>query len=92
MAHARIFLRIAKPARGDLKIEANAKKIDTPLRDSSGKFLPTVILIQDIDIPDEAFRPPNIFIAMKLPAEKVEPIVQVIDPAKLLEDPKGANR
>lgn len=82
----RAYLRIGKNG-SKIKIVANANPDTTPLKagtDRYSKFIPTVYLSLELNIPDEAFKPPNISASITVPIEKVGTAIEVVDPLKVL--------
>jgi hypothetical protein len=82
----KIFLRIGKQG-GKIKVDARVigPSIE-PLREGSGRYakaIPTIYMALDLEIPDEAFRPPNISASISVPIEKLGTAVEVIDPLRI---------
>lgn len=77
---SKVYLRIAK----DGSVDAATKYKPEPLRDSRKRAKQTVYLVLNLEIPDEAFAPPNIFASIKVPIERLETAVEVVDPLKVL--------
>jgi hypothetical protein len=78
-----IFLRLTK----DGQVNATQTSKVEPLRDSRGKAKHTVFLSLQVNIPDEAFRPPNISASISVPIERVGTAVEVVDPLKICGGP-----
>ncbi|MFA4974064.1 MAG: hypothetical protein WC683_15745 [bacterium] len=93
MGKARVYLRVAKDPQGGYVSQASKAMTAEPLRRSQTKgapFIPTVFMTLDLDIPDEAFQPPSVHVALQVPKEAVFPCVQVIDSLKILEEKSAA--
>lgn len=75
-----VYIRIAKNG----KVNATNKPSQEPLKDSYGKSIPTVFLALQLEIPDAAFKPPNIQASIKVPIEHLGVAIETVDPLKLL--------
>lgn len=82
----KIYLRIAKDG-SKIKVDASQKTKIEPIREGTHRYskpMPTVFLAMDIEIPDEAFKPPNISVMISVPVERCGTAIEVVDPMKLL--------
>ena len=85
----KVYLRIGNNA-GKIKIAANIKPDISPLKtgtDRWAKSSPTVYMALELNIPDEAFKPPNISASITIPIEKVGAAVEVVDPLIMVGGP-----
>lgn len=75
-----IYLRISK----DGSVDATKTFKQEPIRDCNKKAKPTVFLALSLNIPDEAFKPPNISASITIPIEKLGTAIEIVDPLKVL--------
>ncbi len=89
MAKIPINLRIAKKQSGYpekmYKVEVGEKANMTPLKDSSGRVLPTIFVALDLEIPDIVFTPQVINVKVQVQQEKIIGLAEVKAPGKVLE-------
>lgn len=82
----KIYLRIGKNGQ-KVKVVANINPDISPLKagtDRYAKSIPTVYMALELEIPDEAFRPPNISASIKVPIEKVGTAIEIVDPLRII--------
>jgi len=82
----KVYLRIGREGL-KIKVDAHVKPNIEPLRIGTGKWskaMPTVFMAIDLEIPDAAFKPPNIFASISVPIEKVGIAVEVVDPMTMV--------
>lgn len=77
---SKVYLRLTK----DGMVNATQSYKPEPLRDSYKRAKPTVFLALELNIPDEAFKPPNITASITVPIEKVGTAIEVVDPLKMV--------
>jgi hypothetical protein len=84
----RIYMRIGKDEKTKkIYVDASTKQKTDPLRTSANRYsssVPTIYMIQELTIPDEAFRPATISASISVPIEKLGTAVEVIDPLRIL--------
>ena len=84
----KVYLRIGRdPTTGKVKIDGGSKQNLEPFREKSyrgSKAIPIVNMAVNIEIPDEAFRPPNICASIVVPIEKVGTAIEVVDPLRIM--------
>lgn len=76
----KIYIRLTK----DGTVAATQSYKPEPLCDTYKKAKPTVFLALELNIPDEAFKPPNITASITVPIEKVGTAIEVVDPLKMV--------
>ena len=85
---SKVFLRISKDGSGKIKVDASTTSKTDPLKKTESygrsKPLPTVFIALNLEIPDEAFVAPNIYVSITIPLEKVGTAIEIIDPLRLL--------
>ena len=87
----KVYLKIGKEGTGNhakIRVEARTNHNGEPIRTGSGihskKAIPTVFMALELEIPDEAFQPPNVFAAIKVPIQKVGTAIEVVDPLRMI--------
>lgn len=81
-----VFLRVGKDG-SKYKAVATTNPTQEPLRIGTyrgGRAIPTVFLSLSLEIPDEAFKPPNISASISVPIEKLGTAIEVVDPIRVL--------
>jgi hypothetical protein len=83
----KVFLRIGKDDR-KIKVDAHISPSIEPMRKGNGayrqKAIPTVYMALELDIPDEAFKPPNISASISVPIEHIGTAIEVVDPLRMV--------
>lgn len=81
----KVFLRIGKYQQR-IRVDASLSPKYENLKQTAGRSpaIPTVFMAMELEIPDEAFQPANIFASIKVPIEKLGTAIEVVDPLKVL--------
>ena len=82
----KVYIRIGKTG-SKIKVDARTSPSIEPMRESTARFskaIPTVYIALDIEIPDEAFKPPNISASISNPIEKMGTAIEVVDPLRVV--------
>jgi hypothetical protein len=82
----KIYLRIGRSG-SKVKVDASLSTKIEPLREGNARYskaIPTIFMALDIEIPDEAFKPPNISASISVPIEHVGTAIEVVDPLKVI--------
>ena len=73
-------MRVAKSHNGRVKIAANARPSDEPLKDSNGYALPTVSFAIQLDIPDKLiYQAEQVIAELKISEDQARIVAEVAE-------------